>query len=40
MMLTKEPATPDFSTPVEIEPAKLNDFCRRFELAKVNLSEI
>ena len=40
MMLTKEHSTPDFSTPVEIEPAKLNDFCRRFELARVNLSEI
>jgi hypothetical protein len=40
MMLTREPSTPDFDTPVEIEPAGLNDFCRRFELVKVNLSEI
>jgi hypothetical protein len=39
MVATKQ-TLPDFSTPVEIEPAKMNDFCRRFELAKINLSEI
>ena len=39
MVATKH-STPDFSTPVEIVPSQMSDFCRRFELAKINISEI
>ena len=31
---------PNFTTPVTIQPDKLNNFCRRFELAKIKLSEL
>lgn len=39
MVATKN-STPDFNTPVEIVPSQMSDFCRRFELAKINFSEI
>ncbi|MBR3708573.1 MAG: hypothetical protein IKM17_06145, partial [Lentisphaeria bacterium] len=31
---------PNFTKPVTIQPDKLNKFCRRFELAKIKLSEL
>ena len=31
---------PNFTTPVTIGVGELNDFCRRFELAKIKLSEL
>lgn len=31
---------PNFTKPVTIQPGKLNKFCRRFELAKIKLSEL
>lgn len=30
---------PNFTSPVTIGVGELNDFCRRFELAKIKLSE-
>ena len=31
---------PNFTQVISIEPDEMSDFCRRFELAKINLSEL
>ena len=39
-MVAPVEAKPNFTDPVSVDPDKMSDFCQRFELAKVNFSEI